>query len=112
MSPALEDRLAFTVTATGSYEEAAALAQKWACPVDDSSLHRLVQRLGQRAEEQTERRLKQVPQEMAGQRAASEVAIFMLDGWLARYRGPGWGKKRSKKNHVEWHEIKTGVFYL
>ncbi len=32
MSPALEDKLAFTVTATGSYEEAAAVAQKWDCP--------------------------------------------------------------------------------
>jgi hypothetical protein len=36
----------------------------------------------------------------------------MLDGWYARFRGPGWGKKRSKKDRVEWHEIKNGVFYL
>ena len=112
VSPALEDRLAFVVTATGSYEEAAAVAQKWGCRIDDSSLHELVRRLGQRAEEQTEQRLKQVAEEMVPQRAASEVAIFMLDGWMARYRGPGWGKRRSKKNRVEWHEIKTGVFYL
>lgn len=112
MSPVLEDRLAFTVTATGSYEEAAAVAQKWGCGVDDSTLYDLVRRLGGRAEAQTEQRLQQGPGEREPQRAASEVAIFMLDGWLARYRGPGWGKKRTKKSRVEWHELKTGVFYL
>jgi hypothetical protein len=112
MSPVLEDRLVFTATATGSYQEAAAVAQKWGCEVDDSTLYGLIQRLGERAEQQTEQRLKQVPVEMEPQRAASEVAVFMLDGWLARYRGAGWGKKKTKKSRVEWHELKLGVFYL
>ena len=35
---ALEDKLAFTITATSSYEDAAALAQKWGVPVTDSAL--------------------------------------------------------------------------
>jgi hypothetical protein len=35
----------------------------------------------------------------------------MSDGWMARFRGPGFGKKKTKKDRVEWHEIKTGVFY-
>jgi len=26
--------------------------------------------------------------------------------------GPGWGKQKTKKERVEWHEIKNGVFYL
>ena len=104
MSPLLEDKLAFTVTATGSYQEAALLAQKWGCEVDDSTLHALTQRLGERAEEQTQERLQQgVPAELEPQRAASELAVFMLDGWQVRYRGPGWGKKRTKKKRVEWH---------
>ena len=112
MSPALEDKLVFTVTATGSYEEAATLAQKWNCPVDDSTLHALTRRLGTRAERQTQVRLERVATELTPQRAASKLAVFMLDGYLVRYRGPGWGKKRTKKKRVEWHEIKTGVFYL
>lgn len=112
MSPVLEDRLAFTVTATGSYQEAAAVAQKWGTEVDDSTLHVLTQRLGERAEQQTSQRLKQVPLELDPQRADSELAVFMLDGWHVRYRGPGWGKKRTKKKRIEWHEFKTGVFYL
>ena len=112
MSPLLEDRLAFTVTATGSYQEAAAVAQKWGCEVDDSTLHVLTQRLGERAEQQTQERLKGVAVELSRQRAASELAVFMLDGWQLRYRGPGWGKKKTKKKRVEWHELKTGVFYL
>jgi hypothetical protein len=42
-----------------------------------------------------------------------EVRILGIlgDGWMARFRGAGWGKKKTKKDRVEWHEIKTGVFY-
>jgi hypothetical protein len=112
MSPGLEDKLAFTLTATGSYSEAAAVAQKWGCPVEDSTLHVLTQRLGGRAEEQTQERLEKVAQEWNCQRAASELAVFMMDGYQARYRGPGWGKKKTRKKRVEWHEVKVGVFYL
>ena len=35
----------------------------------------------------------------------------MLDGWLVRQRGPGWGKRRTRKPRVQWHEWKTGVYY-
>jgi hypothetical protein len=109
----LEDRLAFTITATGSYSEAAALAQKWMdAAVDDSTLHALSQRLGERAEEQMQERLQSIPQEVARQRAPSELAVFMLDGWQARFRGPGFGRKKTKKKRVEWHEVKVGVFYF
>lgn len=35
----------------------------------------------------------------------------MLDGWMVRQRGAGWGKEKTAKPRVEWHELKTGVFY-
>lgn len=112
MSPGLEDKLAFTLTVTGAYEDAAALAGKWGCAVDDSTLHALAQRLGARAEQQQQQRLEVGPREVPPLRAASELVVFMLDGWQARYRGPGWGKKKARQNRVEWHEVKLGVFYL
>lgn len=112
MSPALEEKLAFTATLAGSYADAALLAGKWGCPVDDSVIHALVQRLGEQAEGQTQERLKQVPCEVQPQRRASELAVVMMDGWQARFRGPGWGKKKPHQERVEWHEMKTGVFYL
>lgn len=112
MSPALEERLAFTATLAGSYGAAAELAGKWGCAVDDSVIHALVQRMGSVVEAKTQQRLEQPPQESQPQRRSSELALLMLDGWFARFRGPGWGKKRTKKDHVEWHEIKNGVFYL
>jgi hypothetical protein len=112
MSPALEEKLAFTATLTGSYEAAAQVASKWGSEVDHSVVHGLVQRAGCKAEAQTQQRLKQVPQEIQPQRRASQLALLMVDGWFARFRGPGWGKKRTKKDRVEWHEIKNGVFYL
>ena len=33
--------------------------------------------------------------------------MLMVDGWFARFRGPGWGKKNTKQDRVEWHEIKN-----
>lgn len=112
MSPALEEKLAFTATLAGSYEAAAQVAGKWGCAVDDSAIHRLVQRAGSKAEVQTQERLKQVPQESQPARRASELAVLMVDGWFARFRGPGWGRKSTQEPRVEWHEIKNGLFYL
>ena len=111
LSLALEDKLAFTLTATASYEEAAALAQKWGIPVTDSALHSLTQRLGSRAEAQSQELLKTPPVEREPQRAPTRLGVLMLDGWQVRQRGPGWGKKKTQQNRVEWHEWKTGVYY-
>lgn len=111
MSPVLEEKLAFTATVTGSYEDASQLAGKWGCAVDDSVIHSLVQRLGKKAEDQTQRRLRQMPVEREPRRAAAQLGVLMQDGWMGRFRGAGWGKKRTGQDRVEWHEIKTGIYY-
>jgi hypothetical protein len=112
MSPALEEKLAFTASLAGSYGMAGLLAGKWGCPVDDSVIHALVQRVGSKAEKQTQERVKLAPPESQPRRAASKLAVVMMDGWQVRFRGPGWGKKKTKHERVEWHELKTGIFYL
>src|SRR5439155_19371365 len=112
MGQVLEEKLAFTAALTGSYEAAAQVAGKWGSEADDSVVHTLVQRAGRKAEAQTQERLKQPPQESQPQRRASQLALLMVDGWFARFRGPGWGKKKTNQERVEWHEIKNGVFYL
>lgn len=112
LSPALEEKLAFSVTATQTYQAAAEVSTKWGSPVSDSAVHRLTQRLGAKAEAQTQARLKEVPQEAEPQRAPSELAVIMMDGWLARFRGEAWGQEEATgKKRVEWHEIKNGLFY-
>ena len=112
LSPALEDKLAYFATVTGSYEAAAQLAAKVGCAVEDTTIWTLVQRLGERAEMQTQARLKEIPVEKNSQRAASALAVLMLDGFQVRFRGPGWGKKKTQQSRVEWHEAKLGVFYV
>jgi hypothetical protein len=112
MSPGLAQRVALTATLASSYEAVAQIACQWGSPIDDSVVHALVQRVGRQAQAQSQQRLEQVPQESQPQAAASELALLMLDGWYARFRGPGWGKKKTKQERVEWHEIKNGVFYL
>jgi hypothetical protein len=111
MTPALQDRLCFTITMTGSYQNAAQVACKWGCAVDDSKLHALAQRVGAKAEEQTQERIKAPAQEREPQRKASELGVLLVDGWLVRHRGPGWGAKKTEENRVEWHEMKMGVYY-
>jgi len=111
LSPALEDKLAYFATVTGSYEAAAKLAAKVGCPVEDSTIRALVQRLGARAEAQTQGRLQQTPLEKTVARAPTELAMLLLDGFQVRQRGPGWGKMKTAQPRVEWHEMKMGVFY-
>jgi len=112
MSPALEEKLALTAPLTGSFADAALLATKWGGEeVEDSVVHALVQRLGEQAEKQTEERLKHPPKERQPERGPTELAVLEIDGWHVRFRGAGWGKKKTKKERVEWHELKTGVFY-
>lgn len=95
ITPLLADKLVFTVTATGSYAEAANLSAKWGCPVDDSTLHGLVQRAGAKAEEQIQERLKNPPRELEPQRRPSELAVLLMDGWMARFRGGGLGEGQN-----------------
>lgn len=111
LSPALEDRLAYFGTVAASYEAAAKLAGKLGCPVEDTTIRALVQRLGAKAEAQVQARLGQAPAEPEPARAASALAVLMLDGFQVRFRGPGWGKRKTAQPRVEWHEMKLGVFY-
>jgi hypothetical protein len=111
MTPTLQDKLSFTVTVTGSYESAAQLAGKWGCAVDDSTLHALVQRVGAKAEEQVQQRVRGPVRERQPQRKASPLGVLLVDGWQVRQRGPGWGWQKTSQNRVEWHEMKMGVYY-
>lgn len=111
ITPGYAEKLCFTVTATGSYEEAAQVASRWALSMDDSTLHALVQRTGERAQEQAQKRYENPPQERLPQRGASPLGVLMVDGCQLRYRGAGWGKKKTREDRVEWHELKLGVFY-
>jgi hypothetical protein len=111
MTPSFAEKLCFTVTATGSYEEAAQVVSQWASSMDDSTLHALVQRTGERAQEQAQNRYVSLPEERLPQRGPSELGVLMVDGCQVRYRGAGWGKKRTQQDRAEWHELKLGVFY-
>jgi len=67
--------------------------------------------MGVRAEAQAQSRYEQPAVEREPRRGSSELGVLMVDGCQLRYRGPGWGKKKTQKDRVEWHELKLGVFY-
>ena len=121
MTPALVDRICLTVTLTGSYQAASELAGKWGSPVDDSTIHAQVQRMGQKAQaqEQARRQAAAAPapstenQKTKRKAPVPEALIIMMDGWMGRQRGEDWGLKPplGPGERVVWREIKSAVFY-
>jgi hypothetical protein len=107
LSPELESRLAYTASETGSYEAAAKMAAHWGSPVSDGCIHQRVQRLGQAAAQ------LQLPTPQAPAKEPEFSLVIMLDGWLARERGPDWGAgpRKKKAERIAWHEIKSAVIY-
>jgi len=122
LSPELEQRLCLTAAATFSYERAAEVVACWGGPpVDDSRIHRHVQKAGERAREEEKRREReaQIPalREETVRQAGKEhprgsfSLIIMMDGWMARERGTDWGLKppEKKAGRVAWREMKTAI---
>lgn len=106
-TPELQARLTHTVTAVGSYLEAEKLALTWGTPVSDGCVHQLVQKLGQKARE------LELPPAPAVACEPPFSLVIMMDGWMARERGPDWGAGPRKKDpqRVDWREIKSAVIY-
>ena len=107
VSPDLQARVCYTSTQTGSFEKAAAMAQCWGTAVSDDLIHHHVQQCGAAA---TALRLPAPP--VAPHELAFSLVI-MMDGWMARERGPDWGASPRKKapERIAWHEIKSAVIY-
>lgn len=107
LSPELESRLAYTASETTSYEAAAKMAGRWGCPVSDGCIHQHIQRLGQAAGE------LELPDPVKPLGEPEFSLVIMLDGWLARERGPDWGAGPRKKDpqRILWHEIKSALIY-
>jgi len=107
LSPELESRLVYTASETTSYEAAAKMAARWGCPVSDGCIHQHLQSLGEAAGE------LELPDPVKPLGEPEFSLVIMLDGWMARERGPDWGAGPRKKDpqRILWHEIKSAVIY-
>ncbi len=107
LSPELESRLAYTASATASYEAAAQMATRWGSPVSDGCIHQHMQSLGEAAEQM------ELPPAVIPPQEPEFSLVLMLDGWMARERGPDWGAGPRKKEpqRILWHEVKSAVLY-
>jgi hypothetical protein len=112
MTPELEDRVCLTALLAGSYQAAAELSAKWGSPVDDATIREHARRLGQQAQAGVRQRLEEPPVVPSASPAPAGLVI-MMDGWLARQRGPDWAQKpvTAGAERVAWHEIKAAVIY-
>src|SRR5436309_3064957 len=84
-TPELQARLTHTATAVGSYVEAEKLASTWGTPVSDGCIHQQVQKLGHKAQE------LELPTAAVCASEPPFSLVIMMDGWMARERGPDWG---------------------
>ena len=107
LSPELQSRLGFTATVAGSYQKAAATAQRWGTLISDNTVHALVQQLGGQA------RQLALPEPAPAAPEPEFSLVLMMDGWMARQRGVDWGASRRKKkaDRVNWKEVKSAVIY-
>ena len=107
LSPEFQARLAYTATEVGSYEGAARMAETWGSPASDGRIHGHAQSLGAAAQEIS------LPTPASPPREPEFSLVIMLDGWMARERGPDWDAPPRKKNpqRIAWHEIKSAVIY-
>ena len=107
LSPELQSRLGYTATVAGSYQKAAATAKRWGTPISDNTVHAVVRQLGAQAG----RVCLPEPPKASGEREFS--LVVMMDGWMARQRGPDWGvsKRRKQADRVNWKEVKSAVIY-
>ena len=106
-SPELEARPGFTATQTGAYQKAAVLACRWGTPVSDDLVHAVVQRLGGQVPALA------LPTPAVPAQEPPFSLVIMMDGWMARERGPDWGASARKKpaDRVNWKEVKSAVIY-
>ena len=113
LSPALEQRLAYSAVAAGSYEKAAALAACWGSAISDDAIHSLVARLGERARAGPPPPPSPPPSPRPGPPALAFCLSLMLDGWMVRERGAHWGAPLAQvtTERVAWHEVKSAVIY-
>jgi hypothetical protein len=107
LSPSLQRKLCYTAAETGSFEKASALVAQWGCSISDDAIRSCTLRCGQKGIEQP---LSTPCPERAGK---DDVLIIMMDGWMARHRGKGWGFKNLVEGYdrVNWHEIKSAVIF-
>ncbi len=83
------------------------MATSWGCPVSDGCIHQHVQSLEEAAERM------ELPAPVIPPQEPQFSMVIMLDGWMARERGPDWGAGLQKKEaqRVLWHEVKSAVIY-
>lgn len=107
VSPELQARVCKTATLAPSYESAVELARCWDCHLSDDLIHRHVQQMGTKVGSWGP--LPAPPFNPAGEFSL----VIMMDGWMARERGPDWGasRRRKKTERIAWHEIKSAVIY-
>jgi hypothetical protein len=96
---------------SATYQEASELCGQWGLAVEDSTVHALVREVGAKAEQlATQREERPVPLPPVPL-APAELGVLMIDGCQLRFRGEDWGRSKPSEKHVEWHEMKLGVYF-
>jgi uncharacterized protein UPF0236 len=125
VSPSLEQLVSYTATECGSYQKAHQMAASWGVKISATSIHKHVQHLGAKAQQQEQIRARRAldaatrPEvarqaQLQAPNALQEYSLVIsMDAWKARERGPDWGLKPATVpgERVAWKDLKLAVIY-
>lgn len=113
-TPAARRRICSMSCLSGTYQEASELCREWGLAglaIEDSTVHAMVQELGAKTEQRAIQREEQPVPVPAVAVAPAALGVLMIDGCLLCFRGKDWGRSKPSETHVEWHEMKLGVYF-
>jgi Uncharacterised protein family (UPF0236) len=125
VSPYLEQLVSHTATECGSYQKAQQMAGHWGVKISATSIHKHVQRLGAKAQQQEQTRAQRALDaatrpEVARQAQAQAPnalpkysLVISMDAWKVRERGPDWALKppEAPGQRVDWKDLKLAILY-
>ena len=106
VTPGVEELVVMVACETGSFEKGAAICGKFGLGLSDDRARGVTLRAGRACK----------PELLPGksERAAGpdDILVVMMDGWMARHRGGGWGVEGTgPEEKTDWKEIKSAVMF-
>ena len=106
VTPGVEDLVVMVACETGSFEKGAAVCGKFGLELSDDRMRSVTLRAGRACKPEL------LPGKSARAAGPDDILVVMMDGWMARHRGVGWGVKGAAPDaKIDWKEIKSAVLF-
>ena len=106
VTPGVEELVVMAACETGSFEKGAAICGKFGLELSDDRTRGVTLRAGRACKPEL------LPGKSARAAGPGDILVVMMDGWMARHRGEGWGVEGAEPEaKIDWKEIKSAVLF-